>query len=353
MKRNKQWLALSTSLLLIVSFQNCSKVQVASEAANAPLGDGGSNPNPPGGGGGGTDNPTPAGDYEATFKFKPSAKKADIILVIDNSKSMQPDSQHLASRLSGFVSYLSSLQIDWQMCITTTDIEKSSDRAIKWTGANSYTVNASTPNLSAVFADSVNARFNPGGTGDERGIASLNKHIDSQGTHGCYRAGAVTSTIVLSDENERTDGTNLQDIDKPSVYIEKLSQLQISLGYHANLLSNSIIIKSGDTSCFNSQNADFPAYYGKSYELLSSLTQGNVGSICAPDYTDQLNDISARIDSATLSLLLKCVPVSSSVQVVSVVPSSAAYTWQVKDNRIFITSSSSTEFDVKFKYTCQ
>ena len=351
MKLNKRWLALSTSLLLIAAFQNCSKVQVASDAAVRSSGDGGDPTPPPDGGG--DDNPVPAGDYTATFKFKPSSKKADIILVIDNSKSMLPDSQHLASRLSGFVSYLSSLSIDWQMCITTTDLEHVEDRAIKWSGTNSYVVNSATPNLSAVFTDSVNDRFAPNGDGDERGIASLNKHIDKQSVHNCYRAGAVTSTIILSDENERSNGGNLQEIDKPSVYLEKLSQLQISLGYHANVLSNSIIIRTGDTSSFNQQNGAYPAYYGKSYELLSSLTQGNVGSICASDYTDQLNDISARIDSATLSLLLKCVPVSSSVQVVSSTAPAGSYTWQVRDNRIFITSSNTTDFDINFKYRCQ
>ena len=73
MKLNKRWLALSTSLLLIAAFQNCSKVQVASDAAVRSSGDGGDPTPPPDGGG--DDNPVPAGDYTATFKFKPSSKK--------------------------------------------------------------------------------------------------------------------------------------------------------------------------------------------------------------------------------------------------------------------------------------
>lgn len=376
MKMHKRWGILGASLLLIAAFQNCSKVQVASESSNAGVGDlgdddgGNDDPGNPGGG----DNGLPSGPQSASVVYDP-ARKADIVVVIDNSKSMLPESLHLASRMSGFIADLSRLDIDWQMCITTTDITSGGEQGlpVKFSGTSDKVLSKTkhggltADQLNSIFSNTVNSVFaDGGGDGDERGIAALYKSVEKMSQHSCYRSGAVTATIILSDEDERSYGGSqavynasrkqstfydLTSIDKP----ENLLSLMRDSGF-SNVIANSIIVDSvaceeeNERTPYNGSYYD--AYIGTWYKKLSEQTQGIVASICASDYSPNLTSFASRIAEVTHSVQLKCVPVAGSLSVTSS-PANASYAWVIDGNRVKVTSSSSSMFTVNVGYRCQ
>lgn len=368
---HKRWGILGASLLLIAAFQNCSKVQVASESSNSGVGDLGDPVDPvdPGGDDGGL----PTGQQSASVVYDP-ARKADIIVVIDNSKSMLPESLHLASRMSGFIGDLSRLDLDWQMCLTTTDVTSSGEQGmpVKFSGTSDKVLSKAkhggltADQLNTIFSNTVNAVFADGGDGDERGIAALYRSVEKMSQHSCYRSGAVTATIILSDEDERSYGGSqsvynasrkqsdfydLTSIDKP----ENLLSLMRNTGF-SNVIANSIIVDSAACEQENEQTAYEGKYYdafiGTWYKKLSDSTQGIVASLCASDYSPNLTSFASRIAEVTHSVQLKCMPVAGSVAVSSV-PANASYSWALDGNRIKVTSSSSSMFTVNVGYRCQ
>lgn len=66
------------------------------------------------------------------------------------------------------------------------------------------------------------------GRGDERGIYSINRALERN--EGCFRQNSTLATIVVSDENEASDGNGsfeapLYDLDDPDVLLAKISTL--------------------------------------------------------------------------------------------------------------------------------
>ena len=59
-------------------------------------------------------------DVTTTHVVNANQDKVDIILIVDNSSSMNADNIKLADRLTTFVTQLESASIDWQMCLATT-----------------------------------------------------------------------------------------------------------------------------------------------------------------------------------------------------------------------------------------
>lgn len=263
--------------------------------------------------------------------LKVSGSQLDVILVIDNSGSMRNDSEALASRLGNFVTKLSNSGIDWQMCYIDTTLDASGGLPLLWDYRNSKTsasnktlVNSATDNFSQVFIDTINGlSFGDRGTGDERGVAALRKHFDRKSEHSCLRPGAATTSIVISDEDERSVGgvealdpdqyKAIEDIDRPELLL-----LSAANAGAARYVANSIVVQSGDSTCLNRQNAaGSPSYYGTFYEKLSGLSKGGVGSICDTDFSTHLNLFFDKITTGIqkISLICEIVPGSLSVKV--------------------------------------
>ena len=353
-----QILAVLGAGLLVVGFQNCSKVEVASslDSASTSLGiEGGEN--------------LVLKDFSQKALLDPANNKLDIILVIDNSGSMKDDSAKLASRLEGFIQNLSSSAIDWQACITTTDVGSTSGKSLKWkTGAGKLVLNKSDGNLSTVFADTIASFFTSGGGGDERGVYALSRNLEYISSSGCYRDGSLVSTIILSDEDERSVGgdkafyqflvdakllsqtdlnnqhKDLTDEDLPANYI---ADFRAKLPNN-RVIANSIVVPTGDMSCIQSQLASSASFYGRIYEQLSQLTGGAVGSICANDYSATLDDFADTIKQAFAKVELDCTP-ANPVNVALV--SGTAPTWNLS-NKTMNISNIVEQTELLIKYQC-
>ena len=229
-------------------------------------------------------------------------KQLDMLLVIDDSGSMNDLSSKLAARLNGFVHKLKNSGIDWQMCITTTSakdyLKKKGDngRPIQWQGGNSgHILRKDSGNLNQIFIDTIDYLYLTS-THLAQGIKAMNLSIQKDNIYNCYRDKAALSVILISDANQQTT-----EGDTPQSFIQTVKD-NFSPG--KRLTVNSIVVK--DELCRKQGYTSI----GDDYIELSNLTGGSVQSICQSDYTIALNDIHKKIDQSLSGLPLACVPTS-------------------------------------------
>jgi hypothetical protein len=312
-------------------FAACSPVGFSKTDAPAPAPGGGCAPGvicPTG---------TGTGNRSDSFNFGPLTNKVDILIVDDNSGSMNVEQANLAARFTNLVSGINGL--DWQMAITNTDIcvapgapgydpnicdspfgnipgySGSRGRFMTPLGANPMYSNASVivkgdPNAQSKF-NTIVQRNSEVGSGDERGIYSAYKSVQlyntaesGYGDHfNFFRQNSALALIFLTDEDERSGDPAQYPLayeDTP----EALSHLVNTIWQgEKNMIVGSIIVKPGDSTCLNEQlnQGTHTASYGTKYDQLATMTNGVTGSICdnsSSSFTNVINQIAAKITSS-------------------------------------------------------
>lgn len=305
-----------------------------------------------------------------------SNNKLDILLIIDDSKSMLTDNQRLAARLTGFVNDLSAQGFDWQMCATLTRAQQIHTdspwywgASYKWVGnpnAVPWILKSGTANTVDIFTNTIN-KIGAGwaGTDDERAIKAAYWHLWNgepgvTGTSGCYREDAGLAVLILSDEDERSIGGDLSQVyyeseknkpmetdDLPQTYVNYVKSV---FGNAKRFSVNSIIVRPGDTACLASQDAEgSKAHYGVHYAQLSNLTQGYAGSICDTDYSTNLNYFKDSIIRSQASIPLQCTP---SGAVTAVANPNFAHSSSVQGNLLVFNPQIPAGTTVNLQYTC-
>lgn len=362
------WYVFPFLVSLVLTITSCNKVKFAgNKSAPTPA-----TPTPSG-------PPGPQGTRDVTNNIiaQTPNNKLDIMLIVDDSNSMLPENQKLAAKMADFVATLQNSSIDWQMCATVTRALTVNNNpawgaSIAW---SSYTPAAgvpawvlkSTSNLSTVFTNTIN-NIGAGwaGTDDERGIKAAWWHIYNgdiryANNSKCHRADAALAVILLSDEDVRSVGGDQSAQFYPNEYkpLENddqsaalLTQVQDVFGMTKRFSYNSIIVKPGDTACLASQDGGgAKSHYGVKYNEMSTLTGGGIGSICADNYSANLNLFADSIQDSISSIPLECSPVNGAVEV-TVTPAVAGLQSEVKGASIVFTPNIPTGRNVKLKYKC-
>lgn len=316
---------------------------------------------------GSTPTPTPSTPRTVSYSnvVPANPNKVDILLVIDDSGSMKTDQLKLASKLSGFASQLESqtVPMDWQMCVTVTRDQKLSDGKYYWgasvnwegytpvSGTPRFVLKKGTSGLNDIFTKTINAiGAGVAGSGDERGIKAAYHHFyngepGAAGASGCYRKDAAVAVIVITDEDERSVGGDcsriksnmnedpatcraLETTDMPNTL---LTQAKSMFGANVRFTFNSIVV--ADSSCEATQDATAdekgdraPSHQGTKYMEMSRLTNGGIGSICAADFSTNLNVFKDKILNSLSSLTLECAPISGTLSVAIDGVATTAYT---------------------------
>lgn len=297
--------------------------------------------------------------------------KVDILLIVDDSNSMLSDNRKLAERLQGFVSNLTAQSIDWQMCSTVTRSQDVANNGVYYWGASRNWVDyigspkwilklgASDPySIFTKTIDAIGAGW--AGTDDERGIKAAFWHAEYASYNSCYRNDASLSVIMISDEDVRSVGgdqaqvyyggelKSLEADDLPQGYVNKVKQ---KFGMDKRFTVNSIIVKPGDTACMSAQDSGgSKSHYGKYYAELSSLTNGFTSSICANDYSENLNYFRDRIVSTLASIPLECAPVGSID--VTVTPAVAGLSTRIENNALIFSPAVPAGHHIDVGYDC-
>ena len=249
--------------------------------------------------------------------------EADILFVIDNSKSMQAEQTEVANKISRFFEKIENLE--WRVGIITTDPyardpvtnipNPLADGALLKFPNGQYHIDSSLPPSAArdLFANTI---FRPEvGNGHERGIRNTYRAIEKSLSPGSgsanfrlnkfFRPKAPLSVVLISDENETLlDGADrpLKELDKSdgrnlANYVEKV------WGSQKRFKFNSVIVRPGDNLCLGADES-----FGTAYSELSKLTSGLVEDICAPDYSGALKNIGDGVAALHKTFNLSCEP---------------------------------------------
>ncbi|MDC0980428.1 hypothetical protein OAQ84_01695 [Bdellovibrionales bacterium] len=258
-----------------------------------------------------------------TVKLIGANYQLDVFLVVDDSSSMITEQKKLASRLDDFVAKLSNSKIDWQMCITTTDVDYYEGDPLKWSGTNTHKLTPTTSgNLSQIFTSTIDA-IGAGYSSDEQGIRATILAMRSNGSHNCFRDGAALSVVLLSDEDERSVGGNIRlssaqykPIESDNLPETLFKEKDRIFGADKRFTFNSIIVRPGDRECEEQQDAQAsPSFEGRFYAKASGLSKGGVASICASDYSSHINYFSNVILSSLSEVTLECPPKAGTLTV--------------------------------------
>jgi hypothetical protein len=364
------------SLLIATSFQNCSDVEFAKDSSSPddPLKPFATPSLPPG-------KACPDGTYYATdglcyelvakstsTTVKDVNRKIDIMLVIDGSGSMDPDRIKLGQKLGGFVNLLQGSGIDWQMCYTSTYISNSGS-PYKWAN-DQYVINGTTANVDELFNTTM-TKISIHSGGDEQGVASLNSSLSNSSAANCFREGVATTSIVISDEDERSCGGRCEknsdlptlsgrslssytdqyrviaDINTPEALVAKIKN---KFGNDHIYVAHALVIRSGDNVCYHEQDATHAAFFGKHYEELVRLTGGILGNICSTDYAKELANMATKIDVSLSAVTLACAPYGTVD--VTITPKRAGQKYSVSGDKLTFTPALTTGDMVKADYQC-
>jgi hypothetical protein len=369
----KYFLQLLLTTTVLITFLACGPVKFSSSSNQATNPDAGTDNN-----GNGTTPPDQTGtgttstkNVETTYTVTSNQNKVDIVLIVDNSSSMTQDNLKLADRLTNFVSQLESSAIDWQMCLTVTTYVPNNGTnywgmSINWAdyaGTQKWLLKKGTSNLPTIFKNTLLNNIATGSvnTNDERAIKAAYWHVGYKNYNNCYRSGAALAYIIISDEDERSIGgveaskyysdefKALEQDDLPSSLVDKVKS---TLGSDVRFRANSIVVKSNDTTCLQTQDDQgTKAHYGTKYEDLSNITGGGIGSICDNDYTSNLNYFNDVINDSLESMPLECNPIDNNVSV-TITPANASVASSVQGQSLIFNPSVPAGSTIVAKYKC-
>ncbi|MCB0421996.1 MAG: hypothetical protein KDD61_13445 [Bdellovibrionales bacterium] len=310
----------------------------------------------------------------------------DILFIDDNSGSMYVEQQEMATKFPNFINSISSL--DYQIAITTTDVSATQNNPPD--SANGYgayqdgqfipfpngskVLNNATHDVVGQFRETIQRpetyncdnNYAACPSGDERAIYAANLAIERASSE-FFRPDAHLALVILSDEDERSNGGNirgydLEDKDLPETLVQRLSS---TFGPDKIMSVHAVAIKPGDTSCYQQQNsqADVKGFYANVYKQLTHPSQslkdsgnivaGHMGSICAGDYGAELGSIADKMKQNVNLIQLQCPPIQDTltVEFSPAPPQQIAFSVNA-DNQIVLSPPAPAGTNVTYDYDC-
>ena len=307
------------------------------------------------------------GDNTVSISFTFRVGEVDILFVDDNSGSMFIEQQKMANAFPNFLNKIANLL--FRIAIITTDVSASPGNTVPKAanGMGAYQdgkfleftlddvnrtksglkmIDYNTANVQSLFRGTIkrqesidcdNAGFATAAcpSTDERGIYAANLAVE-RGELNFFRPGAHLAIVVLSDEDERSQGGTttgslpLEIKDRPETLVSNLKNLYPT----KSVKVHSIV--TNDATCLAQQRQFSPngihptlGFIGAQYIRLSNpdsalrslgnLLTGTVGSICSNDYGAQLSNIGQDVSNNTFNSPkgLACNPDLATIKIVT------------------------------------
>lgn len=247
-----------------------------------------------------------------TFSQVPTPQ-ADVLFIVDNSGSMSEEQSSLSANLSQFLSYAQANSIDYQIAVTTTDIQSNAEAGRFVSGplgqinGTPRIITPQTPNGLNLFQQFVNQGTN--GSGTERGLEAaylaLSDPLINTHNAGFLRTDAALAIIFVSDEADFSS----QQAQFYENFFRNIKGFQ-----NSSMFSASAVVGTQQPFCNGpGGNAD----YGAQYISVANNTGGVVESICSANWGQTLSNIGLNSFGLRRSFQLSSqpVPVTISVQV--------------------------------------
>jgi len=248
---------------------------------------------------------------EEVFYQEP-ASFVDILFVVDNSVSMREEQEDVAANFQAFISQIEETNADWQVGVVTTDMVDPVQRG-RLQGEPAI-ITQDTANYQVTFQ--ANVQVGTDGYPIERGLSAAQAAVTAPlATHenaGFIREEAQLSIIVVSDENDCSDGGLLVGDDQEACYQEADSLLPVpafantlwSIKDNPRHVTFSAIVEldsdSGYAACGEAST-------GHRYLKLARMTGGITRSICG-EYDDIMDAMGLSVSGIRSSFQLTRVP---------------------------------------------
>jgi hypothetical protein len=235
-------------------------------------------------------------DYELSKRelgdvfYQLDAGAVDILLVVDNSCSMQPYQQELANNFDSFLTYFIEGDVDYQIGVATTTViapepyggcTASDIAAVPLAGSlvDNMVVTADTPNASQVFSDLVNV--GTCGAGMEMGLEAALQVLENPSA-GLLREEAYLSVIFVSDEEDAS----------PLPVNNYINDMRAIKDATAREVYNASSLVVTDASRCNATQLASGATLGSRYLDVAQQSEGIQVNICAEDFASIVTDLS-------------------------------------------------------------
>ena len=238
--------------------------------------------------------------------------KVDILFVIDDSCSMSEEQTSLSSNFQAFIQFATAQQIDYQIGVTTTDIDEGqppeAGRLMPISGnpADRIVTPRSQPTPEVLFSNNANVGID-NSTFTEKGLEAaylaLSNPLIFGHNAGFLRQDAVLSIIFVSDEEDQS--SNSVDF-----YINFF--LSIKGFRNTNLFTASSIVGDTPGGC---RGGAGNAQSGSRYNEVSNRTGGVFQSICTADWSRALEDLSTTAFGFKSRFFLTNQPVAGTLEV--------------------------------------
>jgi hypothetical protein len=215
----------------------------------------------------------------ASESFNQSASKPlDILVVIDNSGSMQEEQINLSQRLLPLLSYVN--ESDWRIGVVTTDPAGGCLRRL---------IKKGDADASTVFSQAVTAGTS--GDGNERGVLQAVNALKCV-QNPWIRAVSSLAILFVSDEDNCSDGSGCGNAAfARKEYLEDyLNQIRVP-GVNAKVYGLFWHPSQSPSACSTAMNK------ANIYASLVADTAGTWGSICDADYSTTLSVMSQNIST--------------------------------------------------------
>lgn len=229
-------------------------------------------------------------------KFTQGSQPAsvDILVVMDNSRSMVMEQERMAERTQNLLNEIESL--NWQIGFTTTDVSTGvhglRGDLMPLAGRRESVLRKDNPDARFIFGETMKREETLTCTpencpsGDEQPLAAVALALSKKNSSnaGFFREEADVMVLIISDEDERSNGAAGATTGEQLV-----ASVRRNLRPDQKFIVSAIVVKPGDNDCLTSQAPD-----GRTGNIISAavtLTGGYLGSVCADDYAEQLKAI--------------------------------------------------------------
>lgn len=240
--------------------------------------------------------------YEGVDVFNQNpADEVDVLLVVDNSGSMQPYQDQLGSSFDQFITYFTEANVDYHIGVTTTDVEALDAGRIR-----GQVITPNTENASDVFDALVNVGTM--GSGFEMGLEGarigLTEPVLSNYNVGFLRPEASLSLIFVSDEEDSSPYATAQ-------YINTFFDVK---GMRDRDVFNASALTVTDISECTPAQADWSSP-GTRYIDVAERTHGVIGNLCSSNFENIVVDLSMASSRLRDTFYLSDWPDTSSLRV--------------------------------------
>jgi len=224
------------------------------------------------------------GNTDVRFQSPPT--EVDILLIVDDSCSMQDEQTKLSEGFSEFVEFFDVADVDYHIGITTTDMDDP-NKSGRLTGSVPV-ISRDTEDADDVFKENVQVGIE--GSGNERGLdaaaRALGETMTAGDNAGFLRPDALLSVIFVSDEED----TSHYGVNDYINFFRDLNGQRRRDSFNASALIGVDSDSLEPSDCgINPLNPNAGARAAQRYWDVAEQTGGVVASICEDEFAEVVN----------------------------------------------------------------